>query len=595
MKARGLWVPKTEAPRTVPGFLGQVLSPPPASNDADGAEGQDWFTKQKRNRAVYTRGVSNSLELRRIYDLPRRTLDLSLDLTDEFRTPHGSMRLRPIQSAALHEARTAQGLLANIGTGFGKTLISLLIPAAVNSKCALIVIPASLRHQLINVLLPEYLKHWRIPREVIHVVSYEDLSVPKGTEILSRLLPTDFIGDEIHKIASRNSVRGRRFRAFFKAFPNTRLYCMSGSLTARSVMDYAHLSQWALKDHTPLPRGYYELQEWSAALDAEEDPAPPGALTRFCAPGESVRAGFRRRLVETPGVVCTEEAAVGASLYLYGRTPTVPLEVKKALQNLERTWELPGGEFLTDGLAYARAARQLASGFYYRWVWPNNTPDQEWLDARREWHREIREFLKRHTIPGMDSPMFLARAADTGKWKSKCWAAWKAVKDRPEPPVETVWVSDFLLQDVANHTAKLPSPPIIFYEFSAFGEALAKGTGYKHFGAGPKASRDLINLAESNTPPEPIVCSIHAHGTGKNLQTKWSCLTLPSSPTNASLWEQAISRVLRPGQKAEEVSVYVYRHTKEMVASFDKAVREATYQQETMGQPQKILYAGRDF
>ena len=94
-----------------------------------------------------------------------------------------------------------------------------------------------------------------------------------------------------------------------------------------------------------------------------DDPEVGSNETKRQAAHEAVRAGFRRRLVETPGVVATEEGALGTSLVLHGMRPLVPSIVNDALQKLRNKWEI-GGEELTNAQDYTRLARQQASGYY---------------------------------------------------------------------------------------------------------------------------------------------------------------------------------------------------------------------------------------
>jgi len=127
---------------------------------------------------------------------------------------------------------------------------------------------------------------------------------------------------------------------------------------------------------------------------------------------EVVRGAFRRRLVETPGVVATEESAIGTSLVIQAQRPIVPAEVQVKIRDVRNRWEIDGEE-LVDALSVARIARQLAAGFYYRWEWPGGVKDEEWLSARREWNREVREILKL-SRKGLDSPMLIANACERG-------------------------------------------------------------------------------------------------------------------------------------------------------------------------------------
>jgi hypothetical protein len=343
--------------------------------------------------------------------------------------------------------------------------------------------------------------------------------------------------------------------------------------------------------------------EWAEALDVSDDPASPGALLELCTEEErvgingrsviesqpTIRSGFRRRLVETPGVVATEEGSVGTSLVIKGLHPLLPAEVKLALDALRKSWEIDGEE-LIDAMSVARIGRELANGFFYRWVWPGGVKDTEWLGARSAWNKELRSILKLNR-KGLDSPLEVINAIRLGKIHSDNWDAWAAVKERPEPPREAVWLSDYLVDaaiDWARETCDKKNPGIIWYTWDSFGKRLALKGGFPWYGPGMKNDPSF-----ANSEKEPvIVCSMAAHGTGKNLQ-KYSRNLVTTWPGGGVDCEQMIARTHRPGQDADEVNVDTFLHTQEMMKAFDQCLTDAEYLEQTQGQKQRVLYAER--
>jgi hypothetical protein len=556
-------------------------------------------------------GVSESVELDRIVRLPRRPSDPALypDLTPVYRREGGTMSLWPIQSAALAEMAKANGLLAPIGVGHGKTLVTLLAPAAMKSRRSVLLIPPQLRPQLLQKNIPDLNRHWLLPLDRLTVVAYSELSSAKSHDLLDQLKPDLIICDEAHLVKNRSSARTKRFLRYFKEHPECRFIGLSGTITRKSLLDFAHLSEIALKGRSPVPLNWHVLAEWNDALSVTRDPLPPGALRKLAnaeelavldgprdpvAVQQAARSAFRRRLVETEGVVATEEGAIGTSLVLTGLRPEVPLEVNLALKTLRDTWQI-GADELVDILSVVRVGCQLAAGFHYRFVWPGGEPDREWLDARRAWNSELREILKL-SRKGMDSPMLVENAIDRGDLKSDFHEPWIAIKDRygpGGPPREVVWVSDFLVQDAikfARVTASKAAPLIIWYQHTAIGEAIAAAGGLPLFGPGSKASEDLTRVDAKKNPI--IVCSQKAHGTGKQLSDYSQCL-FTTPPASGGDFEQILARQHRPGQLADEVNAYIYVHTEEMRRSFLNAMRDAEYIQTSQGQRQKLLYSTR--
>jgi hypothetical protein len=545
-----------------------------------------------------------SQEFERIFLLPRRKLDVTVDLNAELRKPDGTLSLWPVQSVALAEARTSQGLFGAIGVGHGKSLIAALLPTVMDSKCAFLLTEPRLVDQ-VKEELKTYAEHFHVRLGAIQVISYSTLSVASGQSLFSSYLPDLVVADEGHNLRCRDSVRTRRFLRYFRAYPATRFCVLSGTLASKSILDYEHLIRLALRKGSPLPFKRDELLLWAAALDPVPRPTPGGVLTRFCAPGEAIRVGYRRRLVETAGVVATKKSALGVSLRLYGRRVKLPDVVKQALTDLRTSWTRPDGEEIADAIRFSAIARQLASGFYYRWVWPDGVADQEWLEARAEWFRELRKLLR--TAPeGRDSPYLMSLAAARGEITPQSWGAWAAVKGRwkieealarrpsdGKPGIvglEVVWLSDFLVRDVVEW-AKQNEPSIIWYRDRCMGPAVAGMGGFPLYGPGSNASRALLGELR-NATTRTVVLNQASHGTGKNL-VKWSNQLFTYTASSATEWEQNLGRTHRPGQTADAVTATLYRHTSEVCAAFETAMNRARFIAETKGQRMKILFCDK--
>lgn len=518
--------------------------------------------------------------------------------------PH---KLNPTQAWALYELSRTHGIVGAIGVGHGKAGLGLLAPLVVpGCRVALLLVPAALR----DAVTAEYLRwkrNFRVPNlfgvgthdpalPTIYTVSYEQLSREHSAQLLETLAPDLVIADEAHNLKHRTSTRTKRILRYMAANRNTRFCAWSGTLTTKSITNYAHLSAFALRDQSPLPLSKTVLDEWADALDAN----PFGAsgdcpdLLRL-APDGDVRAGFHKRLVSTLGVITTKAASVDCSLNILERQVEVPKEVADALKTLRKTGERPDGEIvLEEPTKKHRCARELSSGFYYKWVFPRGETGAQidkWMDIRREWHKELRDELKQNKA-WLDSPLMLCRAAirkregyvgELPVWESAWFEEWCAIKDSVKPTTEAVWLSDFLVEDVLAQDEK----QIIWYEHDAFGERLA-GHGTTVYSAGSPGS-----VVEGTR--HTYAASIRSHGTGRNLQRFHSQNLIANYPSDSAAWEQLIGRTHRQGQKEDEVTVTIYRHTPELKEALRRARTVATYQQETMGTPAKLLLATYGF
>ena len=534
----------------------------------------------------------------------------------------------PVQAWALHEMTVTSGLLGGIGVGAGKTFLDVMAAMAVPGvKQAVLLIPPGLREQLKR----EYLviaEHFNVPsirvgdwgvihpgRPVLHVVAYSLLSQQDATDLLERLRPDLIIADEAHCVRNAGAARTRRFLRYFLEHPEVRLVCWSGTMTSKSILDYGHLSRISLRESSPLPLRREVAEEWALAIDPSDWPAPAGDLDRLMRPGEGIYSAFHRRLTETRGVVATKASAAPMSLNIFEREPpAIPAQILPHFDRLRGDWIRPDEEELVDLLQVAKSARELSCGFYYHWRFPRGeSPElvRKWYKARKAWHQEVRARLRR-AEPHLDSPGLLRNAAarawvadpdpdsrpgqvwwrDDGMpmWKAVCFPAWREIESQVEPYEATTWIDDWLARDAAEWAKEHRG--VVWYAHHAFGARVAELAGIPMHGGGPDAEVKI--LAEDGS--RSICASIKAHGTGRNgLQFLYNEQLVANPPADGAAWEQLLGRLHREGQREYEVNTWVYRHTPEMSAAIDQAVRRCKYIEATWENPQKLLLATVDF
>lgn len=561
------------------------------------------FTKSSRVGKIFRRsGVKDSAELRRILALPRREwskdepgfAELLGDMQQWLRTPHGTMTLRPVQAKALAEMHDYGGLFGPMQVGSGKTAVSLLAPVVLEAKRPLLVLPAKLRDKTYREI-GNYQKHFKIAPPAI--LSYEILSRENGGKLLADVAPDLIITDECHRIKNKNASVTRKIAHWMKENPTTRFVALSGTITMRSLRDYAHIIRWCLPYSSPLPSTQYDLEEWSNALDEKIDDMQRlgvGALAQLCETAEQARIekvdehvalsmarkGYQRRLTETPGVVATSESLLGASLSISAVQPQLGSELDEAFLKLRKDWLTPDDHPIIDGFQLWRHARELACGFYYRW---NPRPPEEWLTARRNWARFARDVLSQHR-PGLDSELPVANACAKGDLSNTEYLAWREIRDTFVPNQEAVWVSDGTLRFAAEWLRK--NDGICWVEHIAFAERLADMTGLPYYGGGGLDKQKRMIEDGSG----PCIASVLANSEGRNLQ-QWNKSLVVSCQPSGKLWEQLLGRTHREGQEADEVNYDVMFACKEQMDGFFQALADARYLQDTLGSPQKLLYA----
>ncbi len=557
--------------------------------------------------------VLETEEFRRIRDMPRRSLaemdleELSDILTEELKTARGEQRLRPFQAATLREVLLFGGALVMIRVGGGKTLPSFLAGTLCEEERVLLLVPAQLLRKTQDEL-QKAARHWRI--RPLRIESYEALSRDRTGTILHGYRPTMVIADEAQKLKNTSAGCTKRLSNYLrevrrKGEYHCRFVAMSGSITTRSLREYWHLAQWALGAGAPLPAPVKEFMQWCWALDEKVTPEArwqPGALERLAPnpPGKDVleraRNAYQVRLVATRGVISTAEEIPEMGLSLRARVLPASDQQRAMIANMRATGETPDGHPFETPMELWRHAREMQCDFYYVW---DPRPPAEWLAARRELSRFIRERMKaKHakvSTPGdvyriLLQPELFDKLPDWWEEGRQIYDEWREVKNTFRANTVPVWIGDACLRAAADWLETDPKGKICWVEHRCFGQRLAEMTGRPYFAAGAvdARGRDLNEEVEG-----PLIASVKACGTGRNLQfLNWRNLYVsPMSKNND--WEQTLGRTHRDLQP-RDVEAEVFMMCRESYSSMMWACREAEYTQQTTGQPQKLVYCDRD-
>lgn len=542
-------------------------------------------------------------EPQRLRDIPRWTYTHE-DLTPSLRTPKGEMTLFPLQNKALIAAREAGGGVLLLGCGVGKTLISLLLSSVMQRDRVLLLVPASLVKKT-KAEAKVYRKHFNFAMPTI--MSYEKLSRTSGLKALDDLSPSLIICDEAHHLKSYDSTRTRRLGRYIADNLSTvSLVVMSGTLYNKTIADFAHLSEWALRENSPVPMTPRDVDVLDNLLSGQAQAWEWGYMKPFLdAFGRRVDECVYTRLEQTCGVVLTTDDAVPCSLRIVKREADIPEELLEAIDGV-LMGETPMTEML-EGLSVEydaaaimasdhlwdnldamvlRGLSQLFCGMLYFWRWENNEPNYEWLDARKAWRRCVRA-IKEMEIPDFDAAELIYKNYEdlpdglANEWR-EVYDTWNAHKSFREPPRDAVWVSDYLVEDIKEWTSAQRSHYIVWVDSIVLGERLANELNIPYYGGGTEPY-----TARSHN----CIMSVAAHSTGKNLQ-EWHNNLVVAGIASPQTWEQLLARTHRTGQQADEVTVTVYTQGF-FGRTFKSALRQAKIVGTTTGQPQRIVYADK--
>jgi hypothetical protein len=243
---------------------------------------------------------------------------------------------------------------------------------------------------------------------------------------------------------------------------------LSGTITKKSLGDYAHIATRALGQQSPVPIREQAIKVVGSYIDAERGGGGiPGSeyavsqreqliIENFITwaeehghqvrkaengtpllPHEQVRQSFQARLRTVPGVVATNDTGVDASLLLSWREPKRPASAEaEAMVTLMKQvviqGQTPNGDTIDYGMHQFKWLWELSAGFYNNMIWPDldrvrSEYVRQWdrriseVEAEallekaknhhallQEYHKVLRRFLERNHIPGCDTPMLVA-------------------------------------------------------------------------------------------------------------------------------------------------------------------------------------------
>jgi hypothetical protein len=433
--------------------------------------------------------------------------------------------------------------------------------------------------------------------------------------------------DSFSNLTSSRTMRLMRFFSGTPEMPrearlkraNTIFCGWTGSLTNSKISEFAHLLAVALKYNSPLPLDPEEVENWGRCLDATDSPCPPGALEALCSgEDEDVYDAFHRRLAETLGFLSVQGApilskagTVVENVIREREIETIPDIVRQALEiarDFKRPDSLaPGDEFgedewLEDPLEQARVVRQVASGMYYRRIYPRGEPKsliKRWLVAQKNWRKEVRGQMLRGLVH-LDSPTLCEEAARRAwgddrpvrglpDWRAEAWPAWRDVCGLVKPGTEAVRLHPFLVDDAAQWA--LESPGIVWYTMKEFAEWLGEKTGLTVHEGGPGAGKRL--MAENGK--RSIIASVASHGRGRDrMQYSFSRQLLAQILASDRRFQQLFGRLDRAGQPETHVFTDVYLHVPEIKKSLEQAKTCGRYVQRTTREERKLLKGWRD-
>lgn len=647
-------------------------TPPPKDAPAPVPQGLDWIVARKLQDHP-----KEQSEIQRICSLP-----IARPLTDDeiegIQHQHvkpqayaDGFRLQKVQAEAIQSFVENGGLFAPVEVGGGKTAISLRCISLTFeqgfSRAALFV-PSQVYSQLVDHDIdwtrkrmplgctfhlmggksPEKRRSMVGGRRGCWIFPYSLLSTEDTFELLVKIRPDLIVFDEAHHLKNRNSARTKRTLSYWRKY-RPRVVALSGTMTAKSLKDYAHLLMMCLTDKSPLPMEAQVVEDWANVLDSEQAQEQYHARTTSTGPLRPLinwsnknfpqtplafdvmgfRRAFQNRLLTTPGVVSSPPDALGTSVVVENqRADQLKHEGGAKLlelqDKLEDSWTTPSGDELEHAMLVWKWKNEFSAGFYNSLVWPDpgvlaerqhiSVAEAEALLIRsREhhaalqlYHKQLRAwFSSRPHKPGMDTPMLIGKEMSlrgSERVGKELYDAWTFARDRDfEGRIERdsipVRVCDYKLRvGIAAAKADPAREGILWYyhqEIGAWLFELAQKAGLDvvHCPAGKAANEFLTKPgAEGRCRGKWLVASLPAHGTGKNLQflTNQIFVEMPRTEQQA---QQSIGRTHRKGQQADQVTITTLVSNQVDEMALAALLNDAIYVFETMQSQRKLLIA----
>lgn len=346
------------------------------------------------------------------------------------------------QASALAAYITEAGGFFPIGVGWGKTGISLMIAERGwqkgLKKIAIMLEPSCLTQlikrdipywrRMTNLSVPFIVLGGKQPRERrafyesgrvgCYIIPYSLLSVKDTMDMLEAVDPDLVIADECHNLRDRKTARTKRWMAMMN-YRERELIAMSGTISSKSIEDYRHLIDLALKDGSPLPRSAAMSHGWARVLDsgaalteqhqagpleplvmwaneqliqvrrAEPDKEKRAKIKHLRLTVSDIRDAYKMRMHSAPGVVSSPDSEVKASLSIEGLNEKGEpwtaegsfwqesagwSDLDQHMTRVKEEWQTPNGDEIEHAIHTFKWMVELGSGFYNELVWP--TPEQ---------------------------------------------------------------------------------------------------------------------------------------------------------------------------------------------------------------------------
>ncbi len=606
-------------------------------------------------------------EMNRIINLPRVPEvpdDVQQQMSDLLLLSSSNWKLlNKTQVAAMLAYLMYDGLLGAVGVGWGKTFISFKIADLAYEKGKrkiLLLVPANCVvktvHEIPELMeetslnLPIHIvggatkaKRAKIIKEDkgLFIMSYAQLSLKDTSEMIKAISPEIIIADECHKLAKVDSSCTMRVDRYMSEFPDTEFCGMSGTLTNKTLYDYAHMSRWANGKNSPLPDSGHELDQWCDMLASTFSEHVMGATfsplinwAKANYPKEkflsnevaSLRRAYKYRFNTAPGNVSSGDAKVNVSLMIQNNEISNPNqytgygELLQHMQNIEDYMMNPAGEEIEYALHKFKYMYELTSGFFLELYWQNEDVvakqlkiseseayhrlerSKEHLEACQLYWAQQRKWLEEHAQEGLDMPSLLedamlehkARYVGNELYTKFAYMKSKEFEERIDRAERSHRVCDYKIQEAVKFYKplnKLNKGCLFWVHHHEMGRWLCDAfreadIPYIYADATKKGELQILN---KNNRHLPVIASTASHGTGKNLQ-HFSENYFMQFSRSATTMEQAIGRTHRQGQKADQLIMNTNFTTEFDHEMFAATIADSLYIAQTQNR-QKLIYA----
>ena len=348
------------------------------------------------------------------------------------------------------------------------------------------------------------------------------------------------------------------------------------------------------------------------------------------------RNAYKRRMETCPGVVSSDSEEGGTPLRISNLKLDIAKDcanrpgwdhLQKLINQVVTQWVAPNGDELDHAMHIWRWRYEMEGfGFYNNLYWPEaeKVAERKGIDIvsatnllersiehhnlRQDYHKVLRRWIKNRAKTGMDTPMLLGLEMYNNGEKNvgfELFSSWSEMRDadfegKVERQKAVVRVCDFRINQIVQwakawHKTHVDKTAILWYKNRGVGDwlneaILEAGLPVAYCPSGKHGEKLIRDRTQGH---RFCIASMGSYREGFNLQYHHDTEFFCQWPREADWAEQAMGRIARPGQEADEARYFTSISLEFDKILFASTLNDAAYTHQTTAR-QKLMFADYD-